>query len=437
MALKVNFKKVLHQLFYTWCVCRGSLVALIVIGSFMPCMWLPFVGLGLMIPVIAYANYNLSRGNFNCSLETQYTVYSLFFSSLIMIVIDILNTKWFHWGIAADMHDPQPFISTLIVYPVSFFFFFIACLVHGHVRRCTNCREQHTFSTKMTVECNVFTRESMQQIHMHAIMSGLLSLVTWCYYAFLYINVNINTPDTFFFFIVPGIVLFLSMTYYALRYSNMHFEASISPQHFDHEDMAKLRFIIVGNDKILLQEVVKEKNGLGIWDTPGILEIPYSQDVTEEEAKSLFINMAGIDNFDMRYLFSISTSKTMTYHYAIFLSAEDSIPGLEGKWFNLYEIDMMMKSGLIARAFAFEMHRIFTITMAWKTYDRNGKRLYPIKNYRPTFRLNDFKDWNVDYSDLHWLSVSQNNEDRPFFRLRRFWRNYISGSDLRWKKKQS
>ena len=60
--------------------------------------------------------------------------------------------------------------------------------------------------------------------------------------------------------------------------------------------------------------------------------------------------------------------------------------------------------------------------MAWKTYDRDGRRLYPIKNYRPTFRFRDFKTWDVDYNDLHWLDVATNNEDKPFYRLRRFWR---------------
>ena len=60
--------------------------------------------------------------------------------------------------------------------------------------------------------------------------------------------------------------------------------------------------------------------------------------------------------------------------------------------------------------------------MAWKTYDRQGRRLYPIKHYRPTFRLRDLKDWDVDYSDLSWMSIAENNQDRPFFHTRRLWR---------------
>jgi hypothetical protein len=59
--------------------------------------------------------------------------------------------------------------------------------------------------------------------------------------------------------------------------------------------------------------------------------------------------------------------------------------------------------------------------MAWKTYDRQGRKLYPIKHYRPTFRLRDLKRWTVDYDDLFWLTVATNNQDRPFFRVRKIW----------------
>ncbi|MCC8119064.1 MAG: hypothetical protein LIP09_10025 [Bacteroidales bacterium] len=433
MPTSVSFKKVFSQLFLTWAICRGAIITLIVLGWCVPCMWLPFIGFALMIPVLSFANYSLSRGQFNCSLETHYTIYSLFISALIMLIINIMNTKWCHWGIAANMHDPHPFISTLIVYPVTAILFGFALMRRKHTSYCKACKEQNTFSVRMTIECNVFTAQAMDQLKMHVIMSTLVSIATWAYYIFFYINVNINSPDTFFFFIVPLTVFLLSLVYFSSKYSNMNFEASISPMRLDHDNMTKMRYMVVGGDKVMLQEVAKDKCGLGLWDTPAVCEVPFSDNIEIDQAKATFKNMSGADDFEIRYLFSINTSKTITYHYAAFVPVDENMPGLEGKWFNLYQIDMMMKSGMISRAFAFEMHRIFTITMAWKTYDREGKRLYPIKNYRPTFRLKDFKDWNVDYTDLHWISVSQNNEDRPFFRLRRFWRRYISGNDLRWK----
>ena len=65
--------------------------------------------------------------------------------------------------------------------------------------------------------------------------------------------------------------------------------------------------------------------------------------------------------------------------------------------------------------------------MTWKTFDRTGRRLYNIKNYKPTFRLRDLKDWDVDYNDIAWLFVSANNQDCPFFKTRKLWNKYICG----------
>ena len=35
--------------------------------------------------------------------------------------------------------------------------------------------------------------------------------------------------------------------------------------------------------------------------------------------------------------------------------------------------------------------------------------------------LRDLPKWQVDYDDQTWFDVAHNNEDRPFFRLRRIW----------------
>ena len=78
-------------------------------------------------------------------------------------------------------------------------------------------------------------------------------------------------------------------------------------------------------------------------------------------------------------------------------------------------------------AMATEIHRLYTITMAWKTYDSEGRRLYKVKNYRPAFRLNGICDWDVDFNSPQWLQVARFNEDKPFFKIRRFWKKRISG----------
>lgn len=72
---------------------------------------------------------------------------------------------------------------------------------------------------------------------------------------------------------------------------------------------------------------------------------------------------------------------------------------------------------------ASEIHRLHTITMAWKTYDAEGRRLYKVKNYHPIFRLDGICDWDVDFNSPKWLDVARLNEDKRFFRLRKLWRS--------------
>ena len=84
-------------------------------------------------------------------------------------------------------------------------------------------------------------------------------------------------------------------------------------------------------------------------------------------------------------------------------------------------IDSALASNSISPVLANEIFRIHTIAMTWKTYDRSGKRLYPIRHYRPTFRFRDMPDWDVDYDDMQWFDIAKNNEDRRFYRLRRLY----------------
>ena len=83
--------------------------------------------------------------------------------------------------------------------------------------------------------------------------------------------------------------------------------------------------------------------------------------------------------------------------------------------------------GALSPLLSTEINRLYTVAMMWKTYDREGRRLYRIKNYRPMFRINGIQDWDVDFNDPHWLYIARNNEDKPFFRLRKWWQKNISG----------
>jgi hypothetical protein len=95
--------------------------------------------------------------------------------------------------------------------------------------------------------------------------------------------------------------------------------------------------------------------------------------------------------------------------------------------FPLSKIKELIADNKVSEIFKSEIERIYKMSMAWKTYDIKGEKIYNIRNYKPTFRVCDIKDWDVDYNDISWLFVSGNNADRPFFKIRKFWYKYICG----------
>jgi hypothetical protein len=158
-------------------------------------------------------------------------------------------------------------------------------------------------------------------------------------------------------------------------------------------------------------------------DTPASVNIEYMKSVSDQVAAAKFEDMSGTKNFILRRLYSNDSisGTSNVFHYAVIMDECEGTPDnwtLGEDWSTLDQINRLWRTNAISPALAAEFHRIYAITMAWKTYDRNGYRLYPIKNYHPTFRLRNFKEWDVDYSDMRWIYISENNEDKPMFKVR-------------------
>ena len=125
----------------------------------------------------------------------------------------------------------------------------------------------------------------------------------------------------------------------------------------------------------------------------------------------------------MRFMYKSTDVSGMNniYHFICCLENPEVMEHsrYQGKWYSLSQLQRLLYNHELAPMLATEIHRLYTITMAWKTYDSDGRRLYKIKNYRPNFRLNGICDWDVDFNNSHWLEVARLNEDKPFYRFRK------------------
>lgn len=184
--------------------------------------------------------------------------------------------------------------------------------------------------------------------------------------------------------------------------------------------------MVLRGDKLLVATVPNKLTPqVFTIDTPSSVNIAFSQDVADATAIERFQAISGIDKFTLRKLYNNCSfaDSANVFHYAILIDDAEPLPNtweLGNDWMTLDQINRAWRYGDLSPALAAEIHRIFTITMTWKTYDRQGHRLYPIKNYHPTFRLRDFKNWDVDYNDMQWIRISEDNQDKPLFKARKF-----------------
>jgi hypothetical protein len=310
--------------------------------------------------------------------------------------------------------DELPYITTIIIFAtmaVKLMIFFIS---HNFSRYCRGCKVRNGLSPHDAFVGNMIHNESKYQLKLAVIFSLLITIVTFI------------THDKQCIIYVPIAIYLLSIIYLACAYFyTVHF---MHDAHIElcNNNITTLRYLVLYGDRLLIAKVPNKFSPKTMTiDTPASINIEYSREVPEHIATERFEALSNAKNFRLRKLYNNNSfaESANIFHYAIILDETEPLPtdwSLGDGWVTLDQINRVWRFGELSPALAAEIHRIYTITMAWKTYDRNGNRLYPIKNYYPTFRLRDFKNWDVDYNDMHWIYISDNNQDKPLFKVRKF-----------------
>ena len=425
-------------LWWNWTIGTGALTALIIMGMFISKVWLPLIAFAIDIAMFAMVRRNRTAEKHVCGLTLFVATWSLFWSAAIMVIINFMNTHWFPRG----LFDPEfsnpaiPYISVLIVAPVTMLVTAYTIFRGRNLNFCIECRMRYGSSSERGVLGNIFNQETAFQLKVLLCMSICVSVAGWLYYAFVYINTDMNAPDNFVFRWVPVLIYAGTVAYFGLRYMSLweYYCQNIDGGALGHGRFTMMRFLVMCGDCILLREPEGDSRDATTdlrLDTPMKLRAPYRQRVSDSDATAYFRNLSGFDHAVVRFMYVNSNfdADNNIFHYACFIEDRDAIDEsrLKGEWYTLPQIQRLNGEGRVAPALTAEINRIYTISMAWKTYDRRGRRLHPIKHYKPTFRLRDFRKWDVDLNDSNWLFVANHNEDSRFYRLRRLWRKYVNG----------
>jgi uncharacterized membrane protein len=429
--LKKEKYAALATLLRQWALTWGILSIVVIFDPFVHGLWTAAICLVLGFILDRRSLHRFGRRP-PCLRMMTFGGYALIFSAFIMVTIIMLHKLDLMELLVDESHGAPvnasiPYIASLIIYPAMAGTMIGALYRFGKHNFCAQCPISHC-----DVSCARFTlglvhQEERYQIVISLILSLTLTAVTWAYYFIGYININFNMPDMIFFMVIPVAFTIIATIDLVNRYRVIHTRVNTStPDFVIRTNTSTLRFLVIKEDRILLDTSIFnpiEK------DTPAMVNINYDATLTDEEACREFAKISGIEPSYIKRLYVSPgpVDRSNTYHFGVVLDDVDGLK-LSGQWTALDTIDRLWREGLLTMSLIGEIHRVYMVTMAWKTYDINGKRLYPIKNYHPTFKLSNFRDWDVDYSDTTWLKVAENNEDRRLWSVRRFIRK-ILGSD--------
>jgi len=421
-------RRLVGSLWVNWAVAFGAIALELLLPRLMPKSWLPLPVFIIAYAELVYLRTQQQRGSLSCTAMLRVSTMTLFWSAIIMLVINILNSKLLFDNLIdwSNSNKEIPFITCLILFP-TMIVMALWVMAHGYLQeRNGSLLTGDKIRRGNGVIPSLFSRESRYQVQLMLYIAIIFSGVEWWYYFQYYFNINMNTPDVFFFNLMPIAFYCLSLFFIWSRYQNI--ASIIGPIAADARGKGPIvRYLVLSGDRMLLAI-----NEYDRWDTPAVTHLESLQPSGEQAANDTFARISGCEEFTMKYLYEtgIDNMTPNVRHYAVFLDKEEyPAKSAIDSWFTLDQIDRFIKTVKLSAELTDEIYRIFTITMAWKTYDRQGYRLYPIKHYRPTFRLRDLKHWDVDYGDLSWMSVAEINQDRPFFRTRRLWRK-ITGSKV-------
>lgn len=325
-----------------------------------------------------------------------------------------------------------PYLTTILIAAIAMLVTGTVWALHLNRRRMERYMRVASGRTSLTVfRARLLNREAIFHTKLLCCTSALIFVIGTIYYFRFYINVNLSHKDILVYAIVPAVIYLLTLLYLSLRYYSFYAYYCHNDylEMIDRGGRTSVRYMILHDDRIFLVPRSYE-NGVKV-DTPTLFVLPYRPRFSLYDAINLLRQHAELrEGCTIEPAFETVDKATEhnAYHFFVFLNDDKAVKRKfpEGSWYTLGALQQMMAENKISVDLRAELHRIYTVAMAYKTYDADGRRLYKIKNYRPTFRLKDLSKWDVDYNDDNWIRVAHDNQDKPLWGVRRVWRKFIN-----------
>lgn len=440
---KNNFRGI-AAIWKSWVTSTGALTLVCLSPLWLRAIWIPVLAVALELVLYALIRRNNSSKRPDCPLIPHLVTRILLLSAAVMVVILGLHST----GHIGRLFSPEelnihlPFIPVLIVAPIAALVSLWYNLRGNRYSFCVSCRQRHGTPAERGFLGELYTREGRWETRLlgYSALGG--TIVSWTYYLVRYVNVNLNASDKFFLCWLVFVFFIIGVVYMSFRCLGywQYYSLDVLGSAARAGHSTKVRILLISSDdKLFVVPPATQidsiyRYGHTYTDTPTAIMMQLRRYVSDSDAREMLMRMVpDIKEPRVRSMYSTEsyTDESNIFHFIASLDEADSqavsAQYPDGRWLTMLELSKLIHSRMTDPLLTAEILRLYTIGMAWKTYDRTGKRLYSIRNYHPAFRLSKAAEWKVDYDDVHWLNVSRINEDKPFYRLRRWWGRHIQG----------
>lgn len=430
-------------LLLNWLISVGAVVVILLCAQFISKVFLPAAVLACQFALMRRARNGRDSKPGYCYLLPYLMSQVLFITAIIMVAINI----YYMWFIPPEQfadgsaNRSIPYITILIIAPVQSVVLLWALMRGSRLGYCRCCRTDHGLPAERGFIARVSANESRYQLRMLTIVSIIATVYSWTYYLVRYSNASLNSADRFYFNEIPLIFYIFSAIYLTMHYWSLYafYQKNIAENSGNSAPASYVRFILICGDSVFLSEkhtpATETRPAAVTIDTPFKLTLPYRQRMNNPQAEAEFSRLLGSGaRFNLRFLYNTASpgERCNFFHYlcSIDSRSEADRMGLNGLWYTQPQLGRLFRERRIDLMLAGEIRRIYTMANAFKAYDREGRRLHPIRNYRPSFRLDDLMSLKIDFNDPTWLFVADDNEDKLFYKLRRLTRRYYGDQKM-------
>lgn len=442
MASKVNTEQI-YLIWRNFAISIVTLLCLKLVTLILPPLVAPILSTvaAATLYFIVFSNSYIRRDT--CVIVPYAMFITLLLYTILLVVLNLLDV----WGLINIPLElvffERPFVPTLLLAPTGLVVSLFMYARHDRLSICVNCKINNGGLLERGHTGIILNRESRFQLRNLAFIFGLVSVVVWGYYTFLFLDASISPRDRFVFSWVSITIYLMDTLYFGIRYYNLYLDLKDSDELISPDDIRSagtttgVRFYVICGDSIYLSG--QKRAGMDIGEDSDAIDTPFmfkrmGKSVPSGELQQIVARQTGVEDGKVQFFYGRRRPDVQDYNvmrYFYFLPGEpEDYPQLaqEGEWISADKVKTVYNFTPHRFSFTFlaDFQRLAIIMITKKTFKENGDRRLRLQQYRPTFSLQELQGIDVDFNDDMWLRVANFNASVRFFRLKRWWKRHFT-----------